>query len=196
MSEVLVEFDSPTVGKDGTRWTPRVCGRVADDGLWEGWIEFHPAEAGRPPIRSGRETEQPNRADLLYWAEGLSDVYLEGALGRALKEHPPRLARKQVAASPAFEGPAPRGEPVADAPPAAHPVLDPFEVYQQGEDILLEQLGALSPGRLRDIVVAYGFAAVSDANGAGREKLTALIVAGVRRPFGEVHGDAGPEAKA
>ena len=35
-------------------------------------------------VRSGRETTQPNRQDTAYWATGLTPVYLEGALGRAL----------------------------------------------------------------------------------------------------------------
>jgi hypothetical protein len=35
-------------------------------------------------MRTPRETEQPNREDLAYWATGLTQVYLEGALTRAL----------------------------------------------------------------------------------------------------------------
>ena len=35
------------------------------------------------PIATGRETTQPNRTDTEYWATGLSEVYLEGALQRA-----------------------------------------------------------------------------------------------------------------
>ena len=84
MSEVLVEFDASFVAPDGTRWTPRACGGVADDGLWEGWIEFASAD-GTAHARTGRETEQPNREDLAYWATGLTQVYLEGALRRAIE---------------------------------------------------------------------------------------------------------------
>jgi hypothetical protein len=50
--------------------------------LWEGWIDFVAADGTRS-IESGRETTQPNRADLAYWAQGLSFAYLQGALGRA-----------------------------------------------------------------------------------------------------------------
>ena len=44
-------------------------------------------------MRSGRrrETTQPNRTDTLYWATGLTPIYLEGALQRAL--HPMVRAR-------------------------------------------------------------------------------------------------------
>src|SRR6266566_5970410 len=52
-----------------------------------GWIEFIPI--GRwTPVRTPRETTQPNRRNAVYWATGLTPVYLEGALDRAL--HPPR----------------------------------------------------------------------------------------------------------
>jgi hypothetical protein len=54
------------------------------DGLWEGWIEFIPTDGGAP-LRSRRETTQPNRDDAVYWATGLTPVYLEGALERALR---------------------------------------------------------------------------------------------------------------
>ena len=97
MSEVLVEFDASLLGPDGTRWTPRACGGIADDGLWEGWIEF--ASADRTAhVRTARETEQPNRDDLAYWATGLTQVYLEGALGRAI-ESPRRPSPSDLRAS-------------------------------------------------------------------------------------------------
>ena len=49
----------------------------ADDGRWEGWIEFSDLDTGAV-IRSGRETTQPTRDDAMYWATGLTRVYLEG----------------------------------------------------------------------------------------------------------------------
>ena len=66
----------------GPRFFPQVAGRERKDGLWEGWIEFVAADGTRS-IDSGRETTQPNRTDLKYWAEGLTRAYLQGALGRA-----------------------------------------------------------------------------------------------------------------
>ena len=44
-------------------------------------IEFVPVHGGTP-LRSSRETTQPNKADAEYWASGLTMVYLEGALER------------------------------------------------------------------------------------------------------------------
>lgn len=84
MAELLVEFDTTIRADDGTHWHPRVWGAIADDALWEGWVEFLPAGTDdRVAIRTGRETEQPKRSDLMYWAQGLTQVYLEGALQRA-----------------------------------------------------------------------------------------------------------------
>jgi len=84
MTEVLVAFDTTITAPDGSRWTPRACGARAVDGLWEGWIEFVSADGQSATVRTPRETEQPNRADLLYWATGLTQAYLEGALNRAI----------------------------------------------------------------------------------------------------------------
>lgn len=83
MAEVLVQFTTPVKSEDGVLYMPRAWGGIADDGLWNGWIEFTAEDTGKM-VRSARETTQPNRDDVLYWAEGLTAVYLEGALKRAL----------------------------------------------------------------------------------------------------------------
>jgi hypothetical protein len=59
-----------------------VLGAERSDGTWAGWIEFQPVD-GAQRLRTGQETSQPNRDALVYWATGLEDVYLEGALARA-----------------------------------------------------------------------------------------------------------------
>jgi hypothetical protein len=179
MTEVLVEFDTVTTGPDGIRWAPRACGRPADDGLWEGWIEFTPidADAAIEPVRTGRETEQPNRADLMYWAQGLTQVYLDDALLRAIEVPGPVRQLSTVHSSPYFDGPAQRVHASA-----GRPLLNPFSVYQQGEDVLLRQLSALDTPRVRDIAVGYGFTSGRAGAAARREQLIATIVMGVRAP--------------
>ncbi len=92
MPEVFIQFDATIIAPDGTRWAPRVCGGIADDGLWEGWIEFASVDRTGAGIRTPRETEQPNREMLAYWATGLTNVYLDGALRRAI-DLPRRLLR-------------------------------------------------------------------------------------------------------
>jgi len=179
MAELLVEYDTILESAEG-RWAPRACTRLAADGLWEGWIEFLPIGGGaRTPIRSGRETEQPNRDGVLYWATGLSHVYLEGALARARAKPVTIVERQSV--PPVFDGPRESIQHI-NGSDARRSVLDPFQVYQQGEDILISQLHALDASRLRDIAVAYGFASSSDAQGASGAELTRMIVAGVRAP--------------
>lgn len=70
--------------EDGTIYSVRIYGEEREDGTWEGWLEFHPEEPGRPALRTGQETSQPNRDAVVYWASGLEPVYLEGAFSRAL----------------------------------------------------------------------------------------------------------------
>ncbi len=104
MSEVLVRFTDAVTGSDGETYVPQACGAPASDGTenWIGWIEFL-SDSGA--VRTGRETTQPNRDDLMYWAEGLTHAYLEGAMTRALGAKPPQLGARRVAAEPAFESP-------------------------------------------------------------------------------------------
>jgi hypothetical protein len=83
MPVILVKFDEPIRDTAGTAYLAQAAGRRREDGLWEGWLEFIGMTESTPSFDSGRETTQPNRADLEYWAQGLSKVYLEGALARA-----------------------------------------------------------------------------------------------------------------
>jgi len=104
MAEVLVEFATPITGEDGRTYTARACGDEMHGGLWQGWIEFLPAGAGQP-VRSPRETTQPNRKDTIYWATGLTPVYLEGSLRRAqdsLTRPLPRSVLQAIFDSPTF----------------------------------------------------------------------------------------------
>lgn len=80
--ETVFEFHRPIVDRDGNTWHARACGRQRDDGKWEGWIEVRSTRDGAV-LPTGRETTQPNRSDLVYWATGISNVFLEGALDRA-----------------------------------------------------------------------------------------------------------------
>lgn len=186
MAEVLVEFDAAFPGPDGARYAPRACARMGDDGRWEGWIEFSDVETGAV-IRSARETTQPTRDDVMYWATGLTCVYLEGALDRALS--PVRRGESpRVDVEPAFDGPAP--SLVADRPVAARAVLDPFEVYVQGERVLRQELSALDIDHLRQIVRAYALDGGVAAESPVPAVLVEYIVAEVRaRSLGSTTAD-------
>jgi hypothetical protein len=148
VAEVLLEFAEAITSEDGKNYTARACGSEMDDGRWQGWIEFLPLGDG-DPVRSSRETTQPNRRDAEYWASGLTYVYLEGALHRALTPLVRHVAPE--IAPPAFDGPAP--SPVITN--ETESVLNPFSVYRKGEALLRRQLSALAGWHLVNIIRRY-----------------------------------------
>jgi hypothetical protein len=104
--EILMQLTSQVTSAEGTRYEACACGAPMAGGSWQGWIEFVPIEAG-VPVRTPRETTQPNRTDTQYWATGLTPVYLEGALARALKKPGNPPAEAPSAPSSIFAAPAP-----------------------------------------------------------------------------------------
>jgi hypothetical protein len=181
MAEVLVEFSDSITDSDGITYTARACGSEADNGHWQGWIEFTPVDGGAP-IRSGRETTQPNRTDALYWATGLTHVYLEGALQRAL--NPLVVRQRTPLGPPAYAEPAPdtiRG-------PAGDSIMNPFSVYRKGEILLRQQLRALSAWHLVNIIQAHDLSEMNqdELNRLSAAALSELIVDAVRSRSGEL----------
>jgi hypothetical protein len=178
VAEVLREFDEPIAHRSGTHHA-RVVGRLAEDGMWEGWLEFVPIEPGGRSIAvSPVESRQPERGYLEYWAQGLSVVYAEGALDRAL--HPMTL-RTRVAGTPLSERPTPR--PVTTTPVhvvGPEPVLDPFEVGRRNLDILRQELHALDRPRLLNIIAAFHLNPASkDVTALSDGQLVTFIVVAV-----------------
>ncbi len=174
MAEVLTQYPARVLSEDGTEYVVQACGAEATDGLWHGWLEFF-APDGRS-VRSARETTQPNFIDVQYWASGLTPVYLQGALRRALN---PRVARPAPPkAEPVYDAPAPD---VAPPPAPAESILDPFSVYEKGEKLLRSQLRALSSWHLANIVRAHDLGDGSDPNRLPSGVLIEQIVAGVKR---------------
>ena len=173
MAEVLYPFEPPIRGRDGREYHARVHGRAADGGLWEGWIEFEPIEGGER-LETGRETTQPNRGDLVYWATGLRTTYLEGALDRALGG---TVASGERVTDRALESIRPEPQLTAAEP---RPVMDPFAVYAEGPNILRQQLNALSAPQLRAIARTYGLAPdPARLELLGKPELAMLIAEGV-----------------
>jgi hypothetical protein len=169
MTEVLHDYG--ILHANGSAYHVRACGSEMDETLWQGWVEFEPIDAGEPTVlRSPRETTQPNRTDAVYWATGLSAVYLEGALERALHPH---------AASP-------QAAPTGRGPETAS-VLNPFSVYRKGEALLRDQLQALAPWHLVNIILAYDLSRIpaEDLPGMSAPELIELIVNGVRMETAE-----------
>src|SRR4026207_881128 len=102
MAEVLAEFPETIVARDGDTYRAHAVGAMMSDTRWEGWIEFVPVVGG-PPLRTPRETTQTNRGDMVYWATGLTAVYLEGALARAMA--PPIVRHPSAPVAPMFDEP-------------------------------------------------------------------------------------------
>ena len=171
MAEVLGSFDEEIRHSSGT-YHPRVVGRYAADKMWEGWLEFVPVDGGDVVV-SAVESRQPERSHLEYWAQGLTVVYAEGSLDRALH---PITVRTRAVELPASDEPARR---VVKVPPytGPRPILDPFEVGENSLDILAQELGALGRARLLHIIAAYYLASPGvDLSRMSDEELITLIV--------------------
>lgn len=185
MAETLLRYQQAVRGPGGTLYEARACGSEMAGGTWQGWIEFVPLDGGEP-VRSGRETTQPNRVDTAYWATGVSPVYLEGALKRAL-DGPLELTPPDVPPPPLFGSPAPATTIGSHSGSAA--VLDPFSAYDKGEALLRKQLGALSAWHLVNIITAYELsdAAPAALNSLPGPALVDIIIAAVRKEKQPAH---------
>ena len=184
MAETLLQFPRPITAPDGRRYEARVCGAPMNGGgLWQGWIEFISLDGGEP-LRSARETTQPNRTDTEYWATGLTDVYLEGSLRRAL-EGPPVAPVVPPSQPSVFSSPA-SSAPIGAASAS---VLDPFSLYEKGEALLRKQLGALSAWHLVNIAIDYQLTNLDreTLNRMPAVELVELIVQGVRKEIDRRH---------
>jgi hypothetical protein len=179
LAETLLAYSEPVSSESGTQFHARACG--AESGhTWQGWIEFIPVDGGTI-VRSGRETTQPNRNDLVYWATGLTPVYLQGALRRALQ--PLNRPVAAPSAAPTFDGPAPD---FTIAPATTESVLNPLSVYRKGEAHLTNQLRALSAWHLVNIVRSYSLSQepIETVNALTHSELVDLIVASTRARMG------------
>jgi hypothetical protein len=154
VAEILVDYETDVI-YDDTRYHPRAVGRLAN-GMWQGWLEFLPDRGGEVVV-TGTESTQPEREHLVYWASGLTPVYLVGALERALR---PATIRFHIVDEPASM--APRERPMRPmSAPRPEAVLDPFDIGRRSLDVLRQELSALNRARLTNIIAAF------DLNPAG-----------------------------
>ena len=175
MAEVLASFSTPVTDEFGSYY-PRAVGRHASDDMWEGWIEFVPADGGSDVLVTPVETRQPERQHVAYWATGLSQVYMEGALKRARN---PVTVRVPIIDEPVSDQPAPRRVVVERVVPKPEPVLDPFEIGGRNIDILRQELTALNRPRLLNIISAFDLAREVDVTQMTDSQLIGFIVAAV-----------------
>ncbi|HXD16689.1 MAG TPA: hypothetical protein VN654_06715 [Vicinamibacterales bacterium] len=177
MAEVLASFSSP-VRDDSGLYYARAVGRSAPDHLWEGWIEFVPADGVGDVLVSPIESRQPERQHLAYWATGLTPVYLEGALHRARN---PVTIRVPVIDEPMSDRPAARRVVMERVVPRPEPLLDPFEIGARSIDVLRQELTALNRPRLLNIIAAYSLGGDTDVTRLSDQQLVGFIVAAVDR---------------
>ena len=81
MAELIQTYAEFVRDAGGEEDTVHAYGEAREDGNWEGWLEFHSALGA--VRRTNRETTQPTREALVYWASGLEPVYFDGAFARA-----------------------------------------------------------------------------------------------------------------
>jgi hypothetical protein len=83
MFQLIQQYELINAG--GAWYRPRAYGDPQPDGSWDGWMIFFPLSGGTAVAPPGPETSQSTMAALAVWATGLTPVYLEGALARALR---------------------------------------------------------------------------------------------------------------
>ena len=82
MAELIHRHSTHVRIPEGRIYTAQVYGERQPDGSWIGWLEFEDRD-GCVILRTARETTQPSREALEYWASGLEPTYVEGAFSRA-----------------------------------------------------------------------------------------------------------------
>jgi len=82
MAQIVHERVIALQDSQGRRYDlARTLAEEQPDGTWHGSIEFRSAEGH--VLNTERETTQSNIAAVEYWAQGLEEIFLEGALARA-----------------------------------------------------------------------------------------------------------------
>lgn len=143
MTEELLEFENTIEDDAGRSYVALVLGEAREDGRWVGRIRFTAAAGAAPgsaPFETDRETTQPNRDDLEYWATGLTYSYLEGALERALRRAKASGSDAVASAADVSEATSPALEPAPS--PSGTPHL---EVASADPGVVQELMGTTDP---------------------------------------------------
>jgi hypothetical protein len=166
------QYSGTLVDPYGRRYVARVYGARRPDDLWDGWFVFFPLD-GVQALATDRETTQNSFGALRYWASGITTIYLDGALERALTMQPEAvLARRRAQAE--GEETLARAEAAAyeDAAHAARlEALDADRRRREAEALLLaeREATARAAARLHDQAAASARNEASEANRRRRE---------------------------
>ena len=78
----LISAHPHRIAIEGATYEVFVYGSKRKDGTWSGSLQFKDVKTNKT-LNTDQETSQPDRKALEYWATGVEDVYLQGALHRA-----------------------------------------------------------------------------------------------------------------
>lgn len=191
MTDVLVYFDEPILAPDGKGYSARACAREDEDRRWSGWLEF--SADGEQWFATATETVQPNRRDVEYWVTGLTRVYLQGGLSRALAASSSGPPDRQLPDDLGLRHRHALSTSLPSVNNRPRTILDPFTVYAQGEGILRSQLSALSQDQLRNITAAFSIESPETASALDARELCERIVLAAR---GRASRPSSPELRA
>lgn len=82
MIERVTDLPYRIVDASGSEYYSSVAAEQRADGVWEAWLEYVPTDDSEPLV-TPTETTQSTRADVVRWADALTDTYVEGAFDRA-----------------------------------------------------------------------------------------------------------------
>lgn len=165
--ELVLDLEALVTAEDGREYRASVIARPAADGHWNAYLEFV-ARDSQDVMRTDIETHQATEADLHHWATMLGDVYLRGALDRALASPAETAAHRLAVAHAAVET---RG---VVAP------IDPFELFALGEHVLRRELQLFRRATLLALIINYDLnPRAFDLSKFTKAQLVAFIVTAV-----------------
>jgi hypothetical protein len=100
MDTLFQQFERPIRDASGDTFLVFVQGRSRPHDTWEAWLVFERQRDARR-FSTPVESTQPDASAILYWASGLTNTYLEGALDRALSVS---IAPRSMADAPPLVG--------------------------------------------------------------------------------------------
>src|SRR5215207_4967870 len=121
MTEPIADLPYRVIDSAGTEYYVGVAAELRIDGHWEAWLEYVPDDESEP-LLTGTETTQATRADIVRWADTLTENYVEGAFARAV----PAITESRLVARRADVEAESSVTTAVD--PAGLP--DPFELYE------------------------------------------------------------------
>lgn len=150
MIELVTDLAYRVVDGAGAEYYVSVAGEQRPDGVWEAWLEYVPTDDSDPLV-TPTETTQSSRADVVRWANALTETYVEGAFERAVQatlETAPRVVSRRAVA-----------DEVVDQVPTTvvqDPLPDPFDLYADGVIAMRARLAVLPRSMLLDIIETFG----------------------------------------